>query len=309
MDEMTILRRVGPALEEGTPADLARQRRRLTHTALARTRHRRFGRLRGWPLLAVVSTVTTALLIVPATLLAGHSDDRPTGPAAQTPPGAERLVSQAAQVARSGPTPKRPGSRQFLFVESDGRGVGGAAAGTTIVSKRRRVWLSVNGARPGLLRNGEAAKGQSGWKLTGRWESIPLGAVRAYRDDLPADPDKLLKQLTDAPGDRPSRERAFDALAGLLSESSIPPRTMAALFVAGSRIPGVTVVPTGTDAVGRVGVVLSQVSHDWLETELFFEPRTFTYLGRRTSDARTGKLRENTAVVRTAFVNQLGQMP
>jgi LCP family protein required for cell wall assembly len=67
MDDLTILRNLGRALEHEPPASLVRQRQRLLEGARP---HRRLPRLmRGWALVGLAAVVTVAAIVVPVLIL------------------------------------------------------------------------------------------------------------------------------------------------------------------------------------------------------------------------------------------------
>ncbi|MGW9441194.1 CU044_5270 family protein [Streptomyces sp. NPDC055607] len=168
---------------------------------------------------------------------------------------------------------------------------------------RREVWLSVDGSRPGLLKErGEELALDARPEGTDRAASLNAPTYR-YLASLPTDPDILLKKVYDeTAGVGPGEDQeAFVTIGDLLGEQMAPPEVSAALYRSAARIPGVTVVNDAVDAVGRHGVAVARV-HDGERTEWIFDEHTLEYLGERsvmvedTAAAGKGRVTAVTAV-------------
>ncbi len=86
--------------------------------------------------------------------------------------------------------------------------------------------------------------------------------------------------------------KTFAAIGGLLQETTAPPALRAALYEVASELPGVQLLGTITDPVGRkgVGVAYNNPQHGE-RLELIFNPKTSALLGERwilTSSRRSG---------------------
>ena len=131
---------------------------------------------------------------------------------------------------------------------------------------------------------------------------------------LPTDPQALLNRIyrmERGHGPGPAQE-AFVTIGDLLNGKIPPPKVAAALYRAAALIPGVTLVPDATDAIGRHGVGVAQhVSGipGGITSELIFNQATLRLIGSRTIEARTGASTSATAIISQAFVNHLGQVP
>jgi LCP family protein required for cell wall assembly len=113
VDDLTILREVGREFEHEPPATLVRQRQRLLDMA-GTGGHRRWSLMeRGWLTLALAGTVTAALLITPALLLASRQQPPERGPA-------------SGERSAAGPT----GPLNLLLVGHDGDRTGGTTGGS-----------------------------------------------------------------------------------------------------------------------------------------------------------------------------------
>ena len=91
-----------------------------------------------------------------------------------------------------------------------------------------------------------------------------------------------------------------------------PPKAAAALYRAAALIPGVTLVPHATDAIGRHGVAVARIGpgvDGGIREELIFSSTTLQLIGERTVIARTGTTTSATAIIARAFVDHRGQIP
>lgn len=217
-------------------------------------------------------------------------------------PEAARLLDRIALAAGEGTRPPLRAD-QFVYVESKvayGSQSAGGGPVTLPPVHTRQVWLSADGTRPGLLRE------EGG-------PDSPLGADAPARRtvqelaDLPTDPEALLALIRKetgggdaAPGADPD-QRAFAAIGDLLMETWAPPRVSAALYRAAGRIPGVVVVPTATDALGRHGVAVARTS-DGRQTQWVFDPVTHVFLGERTVLTESGDAGPAGTVVGTSAI-------
>ena len=127
---------------------------------------------------------------------------------------------------------------------------------------------------------------------------------------LPTDPHALLAMIYRVErghGPGPDQE-AFVTIGDLLRDKITPPKVTAALYRAAALIPGVTLVPDATDAIGRHGVAVAQTAGG-IRTELIFSKTTLRLIGERTIMTSTGDSTSATAIISQAFVDHLGQVP
>jgi hypothetical protein len=119
----------------------------------------------------------------------------------------------------------------------------------------------------------------------------PVGCLPdpGYQADLPTDVDAMYAWLYSGSGGDPRLrfdsgvspdERALARAAHVLTLGVPSPAVQRAVFEALMRIQAVSVLPTVTDAAGRVGIAVRAGSTDnWLD--LIFDPSTYAYLGQR----------------------------
>jgi hypothetical protein len=127
---------------------------------------------------------------------------------------------------------------------------------------------------------------------------------------LPTDPRALLAMIYRVErGHGPSADQeAFVTIGDLLRDKIAPPKVSAALYRAAALIPGVTLVPHATDAIGRHGVAVAQTA-EGIRTELIFDETSLKLIGERTILASIGLSTDATAIISQGFVNRIGQTP
>ncbi|MFI5530555.1 CU044_5270 family protein [Kitasatospora sp. NPDC051853] len=251
---------------------------------------------------------------------------------ADAPTSAVHLLDRIALVSSGAGAASRPGARadQFVYVESRVAFAGRSADGGPAVLPpvhTRRVWSSADGSRPGLVREDGAPDSVTsyapGTPVDGTAPSSPSGPsvsnpTPAWLASLPTDPAALLRLIHDqtrGQGGDPD-QRAFTAIGDLLAETSAPPQVTAALYRAAALIPGVTVVPSATDAAGREGVAVARTApSSGAQTQWVFDRVTHHYLGERTVLTTTtdagpaGTVLGTSAVLTRAVVDRPGDLP
>lgn len=233
------------------------------------------------------------------------------------------LLNRIATVAASKPAPAVRDD-QYVYIASKVAHSGLSAEDSVIRRDKlhlRQVWLSVDGTRPGLLReNGEDIKldDDPGGLIVGEFDPAPTLNNPTYRSlqSLPTDPDALLKRIYDetkGSGPNPDQQ-AFETIGDLLREQLAPPKVSAALYEAAAEIPGVTVVGDSVDATGRHGVAVARV-HAGVRTEWIFDKHTLEFLGERSvvvknpSLGKAGQVISTTAVLSRSVTDKPGQTP
>ena len=130
-----------------------------------------------------------------------------------------------------------------------------------------------------------------------------------FLQSLPTDPHALLSLIErEMEGQLPRPEEAFTTIGDLLRESIAPPKVSAAIYRAAALIPGVTVVGSATDAIGRHGVAVA-FTYQGTRTEWIFSRQTLQYLGERDIDLANGATNGMSAITQRAFVDHVGQLP
>jgi hypothetical protein len=256
--------------------------------------------------IAAAGAAALAAAIVLA-LLPGNTPD--------TSAAAVRLLAKIATTAARQPSPQVRDS-QFWYIKSwVSNLVCNGGSGNNCVLERpqeTQIWQSVsNMCVTGLLRE----DGQdTPLKFSSNYLHCPYqGGVHdpTYRflQSLPTDPHALLSLIErEMQGQLPRPEEAFTTIGDMLGAAIAPPRISAALYRAAALIPGVTVVPDATDAIGRHGVAVAYTYQD-IRTEWIFSKRTLRYLGNRDINVTTGSSAGVSAILQRAFVDHAGQIP
>jgi hypothetical protein len=249
-------------------------------------------------------------------------------------PGAVRLLAKVADAAARQPA-VQPHDSQYMYAEVKEATVSLPGnlepyirRGSLPHGLRQRLhpgkpvtsqyWMPVaDVCRTGLLRITPAPKdwpANQPFTARGGSRCPSIGGLNdaSYRllQTLPTDPQALLAMIYRVEqGHGPSADQeAFVTIGDLLRDKIAPPEVSAALYRAAALIPGVTLVPHATDAIGRPGVAVAQTAVG-IRTELIFNKTTLKLIGERTIIASIGLPTDATAIISQAFVNHLGQVP
>ncbi len=203
------------------------------------------------------------------------------------------VLDGAARAALNAPSPQ---DNQFLY--TDVRAVN--PTHSKAWSYRQQTWDSVDGRRPGAIRNttcfpGLLARDNLPTCLSKIPTGIggPLNVTYAWARSLPTSPAALLRYLEHhnnclGPASiglhtTPYTNVFSEIFTILHSLYVLPPRPGAALFRAPALIPGVTVVRSATDAAGGHGIAVATtgtLGHAGpFRFELIFDPRTYRFIG------------------------------
>jgi hypothetical protein len=318
MNDMQALDRLGAALDPAGDIPPARLRHRVMRMT---SRPSRSPRLRRLVLVGGLAVVVTAGGLAVQVVRVG---DRPP---ASTASASEILRAAAAQARHRAAVTVR--DDQFVYVDSltmyavleeDG------SKPAKFESSHREVWLSVGGERDSLLRSVRDGRQDDNWVPGCRngQETQTKGdqtvtqactPVRAYQADLPTDAGAMLAFLyRGATGEsNPRDQEAFTAAGDLIREAYIRPASLAAVFDALARIPGVTVVGDVTDRASRHGVAVALTEVQGVRTELIFDKQSHAFLGERIVAIRdqdglkAGDIVGSTAVLTATIVDTAGQ--
>ncbi len=345
MNDFHLLERLGESLDPpgGEPPDGLRGHVMARVMSTPERRRSNRPRLRwGFGIgAATAAAVVGALVLGQSAFFTGAAPppaQTPAGPGSPAPETAAHVLQLAAQHYATAPAP-RVRANQFVFTES-------VTMDLVIAPKKpnrfegpflSRSWESVDGTRDGK----RTSRPLSG----GKWTTYPIpgchngkatGAadrpgtkVRCTPDPgyraLPTDPAKMLAYLyrIDDPTDTYLRsldpdERAFLKASYALYLARPAPAAQAAVLQAVSRIPGVTLVPEATDMAGRPGIAVARTGDNYRE-ELVFDAKTYAYHGFNQEifhrppgiddQVWTENLTVRTAIMRTAIVDRLGDLP
>jgi hypothetical protein len=320
MSDLDLVDRFRADLPSADPAALSRARARMFQEPPPRRRVRWAWRL------APAGALAAAVAVAVAAGGVSHPKTPPKHDAAPAPhsaaPTGPRIATDAAGVlrlaadeVRTAPAlPAKPG--QFVYVET-------LDATDNVVNLEtkpkwvppkptiRKIWLAVDGVRPGLLREFDAKTGKQIDELATDAHTVP-----AYVRDLPTDPKAMLAWLRQ--GDAGTYSDGSDAAAwgkigDTLREQYVTPPEQAALFEAAARFKGITLVKRA-DLAGRKGVAVSRL-YRGVRSEYIFDARTYDFLGERIvvvgdlPPYPKGVVSSWTARLRVAIVDRAGQLP
>jgi hypothetical protein len=274
----------------------------------------------------VAAAAATAGLAIAAAAIAVISSGSPNRPVFDS--GAVRLLAKAADAAARQPAPHVRDS-QFMYIETTAAvpsdvlrqlGVKPSPFPRHIHLKliTSRVWVPVGKSCRPVYKRSVSANGKTTVRTFSGVKCGNIGGLNdpTYRllQTLPTNPHALLAMIYGVErghGPGPDQE-AFVTIGDLLRNTIAPPKVAAALYRAAALIPGVTLVPHATDAIGRHGVAVARIGpgvDGGIRDELIFSRTTLRLIGERTVIARTGTTTSATAIITRAFVDHRGQIP
>lgn len=181
-----------------------------------------------------------------------------------------------------------------------------------------QIWMPVaNVCRTGLERSARPHGGWANAPFSAGGPGMPCPSIGGLNDatyrllqTLPTDPRALLAMIYRVEqGHGPGADQeAFVTIGDLLRDKIAPPKVSAALYRAAALIPGVTLVPSATDSIGRHGVAVAQTA-EGIRTELIFSKTSLKLIGERTIIASIGLSTDATAIISRGFVDHIGQFP
>ena len=274
----------------------------------------------------LAATAAAACLAIAATAIGVASLGSPSRPVFDA--GAVRLLANAADAAARQPTPHVRNS-QYMYIETK------AAVPSDVLNElgvkpspfprhihlkliTSRVWVPVGKFCAPTYKGSKSANGKTVVQTFSGEKCRGIGSLNdpTYRllQSLPTNPHALLAliyRVERGHGPGPDQE-AFVTIGDLLRNTIAPPKVAAALYRAAALIPGVTLIPDATDAIGRHGVAVGRIGpgiDGGIREELIFGKATLQLIGERTVIARTGETTSATAIIDRAFVDHRGQIP
>jgi hypothetical protein len=282
----------------------------------------------------VLAVALVAAAVAVANARAPHAGPavRPGGPArAGTPATAAALLVKIANAAAGQPSPAVRNS-EFMYIRSRvayqvDTIVNGHETSAMEKPHERQVWLPVaNLCVTGLLiEDGSRTLLSPFPVVNGKVErSVPKGEPQpdikcpseghlgdaTYRllQSLPTSPAALLTYLK--AGKKWTNDPPSTEIGDLIREAIIPPAVAAALYRVAALLPGATLVPDVTNAVGRHGIGIAWTSPDGQYRNVWiFDQASLQYIGERDYNVRTGVVNGESAILQRAFVGQAGQRP
>jgi hypothetical protein len=193
----------------------------------------------------------------------------------------------------------------------------------------RQIWLPVaNICATGLLIEDGERTPISPFPVTsdGKVDRHPMGNLRfnftcpseghlgdaSYRllQSIPTQPDALLAYLK--AGKKWTNDDPPTEIGDMIRETIMPPALAAALYRLAATLPGATLVPHATNAVGRAGIGImwtSKTAKQVYKNEWIFDRTTLQFIGERIFNPKTGQVTGESAILQQAFTAKAGQLP
>jgi hypothetical protein len=331
-DIEALFREADPARSAATPTADSPEGRRMYREVTSGSGARR-GALHGSRARVVAGVVLAGAAAAVAALVVPGGPSRPSSSAAA-------VLARVAAVAASQPTasPLSPGD--YLYMASVGVALsassGPSQTYSVLAPVTRQVWIAADGSgrlaqtygTPSFLTPADRAA----WVADGKPSVLPAsanidslegkGQLAPDLAGLPTDPTALLADIEDGKvenaGVPVGAAEAFQTVGDLLENTAASPALRAALYHVAAEIPGVTLVGTVTDAVGRSGTAVAYTSGGERD-ELIFDPTTSDLLGETTVvtdpsqlcrlDVSVGTVVYETSYVASGVVSSTSDVP
>jgi len=127
---------------------------------------------------------------------------------------------------------------------------------------------------------------------------------------IPTQPDALLAYLK--AGKKWTNDDPPTEIGDMIRETIMPPALAAALYRLAATLPGATLVPHATNAVGRAGIGImwtGKTAKQVYQNEWIFDRTTLQFIGERIFNPKTGQVSGESAILKQAFTAQAGQLP
>ena len=324
---MTELRRADSQPgQTGTDRTRPRRRRRQGE-------HRRRTVLVAGAVLAATA-VAVATAVVVGTSTSPHAP-KAAQPAQPAPPAtAAQLLAKVAAAAARQPAPVVRDS-DFMYIRSRvAYEIDSVSNGHETVTMEkpheRQIWLPVaNICTTGLLIEDGERTPISPFPVTsdGKVDRHPKGnepqpnftcpseghlGDASYRllQSIPTQPDALLAYLK--AGKKWTNDDPPTEIGDMIRETIMPPALAAALYRLAATLPGATLVPHATNAVGRAGIGImwtSKTAKQVYQNEWIFDRTTLQFIGERIFNPKTGQVTGESAILQQAFTAKAGQFP
>ena len=294
-----------------------------------RTRPRRMVLVTGAVLTAAAVAIATAVAVGTHTSPHARQIAQPAPPAT-----AAQLLARIATAAARQPAPVVRDS-DFMYIRSRvAYEVDSVSNGHETVTMEkpheRQIWLPVaNICTTGLLiedgertpispfpvtSDGKVVRHPKGNEPQPNFTCPSQGHLgdASYRllQSIPTQPDALLAYLK--AGKKWTNDDPPTEIGDMIRETIMPPALAAALYRLAATLPGATLVPHATNAVGRAGIGImwtSKTAKQVYKNEWIFDRTTLQFIGERIFDPKTGQVTGESAILRQAFTAKAGQHP
>jgi hypothetical protein len=305
-----------------------------THRTKPRRRRRQGEHSRRTVLVAGAVLTAAAVAIATAVAVGTHTSPHARQIAQPAPPAtAAQLLAKVADAAARQAAPVVRDS-DFTYIRSEvAYEVDSISDGRETSSMEplheRQIWLPVaNVCATGLLiEQGERTLISPFPVVNGKVDRHPpkgtpmpnftcpsqghLGDT-TYRllQSIPTQPDALLAYLK--AGKKWTNDDPPTEIGDMIRETIMPPALAAALYRLAATLPGATLVPHATNAVGRAGIGImwtSKTAKQVYQNEWIFDRTTLQFIGERIFNPKTGQVTGESAILQQAFTAKAGQHP
>lgn len=262
---------------------------------------------RRWPVAVGVAAAAVALAVaVPSILPSGR------GRGGAQPAAAAALL-RASKVASRQTGEPAPVPGQFVYTktqsgqESDWADAGPNHEGfSALVPLTREAWIGTDGSGRLMETRGTpeflSDQDEATWEAAGRPDlggndtedqSFQAGGLYYFDlSSLPTDPDQLQTMIEErqVEGGPPGDAETFAIIGDMLRETYATPLLRAALYQIASELPGIELLGSVKDPVGRDGIAVAYTSGGD-QHQLIFDPDTSALLGERSVVVDPGEAR------------------
>ena len=313
-------------------ADPTRPRTRRPRRRGRQGEHSRTVLVAGAVLAAAAVAIATAVVVGTSTSPPAPHTAQPAQPA--VPATAAQLLAKIATAAARQPNPVVRDS-DFMYIRSmdaytDDTIVDGHETSVMEKLHERQIWLPVaNICATGLvIENGQRTlispfpvtangtidrhppKGTPQLNVTCPSRGHLGDASYRLLQSIPTQQGALAAYLT--AGKKWTNDDPPTEIGDMIRETIMPPALAAALYRLAATLPGATLVPHATNAVGRAGIGImwtSTSAKQVYKNEWIFDKTTLQFIGERIYDPQTGKVSGESAVIQQAFTAKAGQLP
>jgi hypothetical protein len=211
-----------------------------------------------------------------------------------TPTAQAKVFAQAARNLADQPS-LVPGPGQYYYRRSEGVGIAGTISRRSHTSRSVRFinerWIARDGSGRFVNRSSDAATGKfievfrqsfrpQESKINFGTTALTIPQVQK----LPTDPAALTARIESAFSHDNGQtwvSQEVELVVSLLRDAPVSPELGAALYQAVGRLPGIDVIGSRSDSLGRTGVAIGVADWIGIRRELIIDPKTGRLLGER----------------------------
>jgi hypothetical protein len=266
-------------------------------------------------------TLAAACAAAGAVLAIGTGTSSPTSAVAA-------VLQRLAHVAERQSPVRAPRHDQYLYVASvqtqESDGIANGQECVTLAPEHRQIWIRADGAgrlletfgpptfptpadraRCARMHATPTAGTSDSWFAP---RCLELGLASRLRPGTFENPSTLLAEMRRIDGGPRTAAEDFVHVGDFLRESDASPALRAAIYRAAATIPGVRLLGTTADHLGRRGIGIAFPARGYL-SELILDPRTSALLGEQTVSVASGRAGEWAAYRASRIVDRIPARP